>query len=321
VRFKPSEVRLSEIARQCDRMSVLRGQGAAGREPDDEAREYFARGQLYEQYVVDQLVEKFGVFDVEGQVDIHHPLGVGHADAYIKSIKTLVEVKSTSSGTLSTPVYENGVRQLKLYLRFHPDAEEGWLMMINPSTLRAAERYKVLLADGDAEEIDQTIAAIQQHITAGTLPDRACAHPGQSRSYFCPFAAACFDGWEPPVPYTVTSPAALTAAGEWNRLVIEARELKSRLGMIEDQQHELKETLVHHCPEGDSQVGGFAVKRWHVDGRNTFQFKAYEAAGEHSDVVERFTVRGNGHDRVTVKATTPGGTDGGSIDYGDDAPF
>ena len=144
-RFRHTEVRASELARGCERQSVMRALGTYAEPADAEQKEWFERGHLFEEYVVKQLIKKYGEDDVERQVDVHHPLGVGHVDAAIRSEKALVEIKSTQAGTLSTPVFDNGVRQLRFYLRYHDWAEVGWLCMINPSTLKPAEVHPVHL--------------------------------------------------------------------------------------------------------------------------------------------------------------------------------
>lgn len=315
--FPPQEVRLSEVARGCDRMSVHRALGDAEAEHEPEAYEYFARGQMFELYVVRQLEAKYGKGNIERQVIIKHPLGRGHADAYIVPELALVEVKSTSAGTLSTPTYENGVRQLKLYLRFHPFAEVGYLMMLNPSNLRTVEKYEIVLTDDDAEEIDRRIERIQAGIATGSFPDRVCEHPGQARAMLCQFAAPCFDGWEAPDPLVVRTPDALLAVSAFNEIAERRRSLSREIKALDAEYDEAKAAISRYCPTGDSVVGGFTVKRTPVPGRREFKLKAWEAAGgENADLIERFTTKGTGFDKITVKKAA--GT--ADVDWGD-SPF
>jgi hypothetical protein len=318
--FPPSEVRLSEVARGCDRMSVLRATGAQADEPDGEQKEWFARGHLFESYVVRQLVATFGEDDVERQVEIHHPLGVGHADAYIRSRRQIVEIKSTQAGTLSTPVYENGVKQVKLYIHFHPEAESGLLYMVNPSTLRPAEAYDIALTDEDRVEIDVQIERIRQgidHPKTG-MPDRVCSYPGQARGMFCSFAFDCFQGWTPPDPYVTDDPAVIAAAARLNQIGDEEFQHKLVLKSLEQEREEAKAALAQAVPEGFSNVGPFRVKKWRVKGRKSFQYKAYDAAGISDPVVEQFTALSEGHDRITVEQIAA--ADATAVDYGD-VPF
>jgi hypothetical protein len=73
------------------------------------------------------------------------------------------------------------------------------------------------------------------------------------------------------------------------------------LKSLEAEKAEAKKELLLEVPEGESLVGPFKVKRWHVDGRRSFQFKAYDAAGISDPTVEQFTAQSEGHDRVDVE--------------------
>lgn len=309
--FAPTEVRASEIARGCDRMSVLRAMGTEARDFDPEQLEWFARGSLFEEYVVRQLVAKHGKENVQRQVNIEHPLGVGHADALIVPDRVLVEIKSTTAGSLSTPVFENGVNQLRFYLRFCDQADVGALYMINPNTLRPADVYTVTLDEEQTEEIDETVRRIERHIELNVLPDRACSKPSDGRGYFCPFVETCFQGWEAPEPGEVSEPAALDAASRLYAIAQTEREHKQAIQALEDDKRAATAALRYFMPpRGDTIVGGFRVKTWPVDGATTVSAKALSAAGIDP---APFAKKGDG--RISVKVTksdTPG-----DIDYGD----
>lgn len=295
-------------------MSVLRALGTEPSEPDSEQREWFQRGHLFEKYVVDQIAAKHGRENVRRNVVIRHPLGEGHADALIVPDRLLVEVKSTQQGTLSTPVFENGVAQLRFYLRFCDEADEGALYMVNPSTLKPADVYPVRLTDDDVAEIDATVARIEEAIRAEELLPRVCTKPSQGRGYFCPFITQCFEGWEEPQPEVVTDPVVLDAAARFYALKEKEREHKQALAAIEEEKRGAKAALAYHLPErGDTVVGGFRVKTWPVDGKTTVSAKALAAAGIDP---APFARKSDGYQSVKVtKATTPGDVDFGETPF------
>ena len=312
--FVQTEVRASEVARGCDRMSVLRALGSDSAEPDGEQREWFSRGHLFENYVGQQLIRKHGADNVVRQPSFEHPLGVGHSDFLIIPERLLVEVKSTQAGTLSTPVFENGVEQVRIAVHFHPDADQGALYMINPSTLRPADVFRVVNTPEDDERIDATFARIAALIEAESLPDRVCVKPGNARGMFCGFAGPCFDGWEPPAPGEIDDPAVLAAASRLATITAEERTHNAAIQSLEEGKRAAKSELAAVLPDkGETIVGPFTIKTWPVLGRVTVNAKALAAAGIDPSP---FVTIGEGRTEVRVaQADSPG-----DIDYGD-LPF
>lgn len=315
--FTPTEVRASEMARGCERMSVLRALGHTPAEPGTEEREWFRRGHLFEHYVVSQLEAKHGKANVVRQPEIHHPLGVGHSDALIVPERLLVEVKSTAAGTLTTPVFENGVRQLKIGIRYHDGADEGALYMINPSTLKPADVFRVVLTDEDAAEIDAMFDRIAESIHTATLPDRVCAKPSNGRGYLCPFIAACFDGWEAPADPVVTDPHAVELAKRWAQAKQDEKQHAIEAKAAEQIRKDAAAELAEYVDEGDTIIGPYRVRRWHVNGKTSFSVKAAEAAGVPRDLLAPYMSEGAGYDRIEVSAAA----EAGPIEFGDEAPF
>lgn len=314
--FVKTEVRASEVARGCERMSVLRALDAEPADPTGEEREWFARGHLFEHYVVSQLEAKHGKPNVIRQPEIHHPLGVGHSDALIVPERLLVEVKSANAGSLKTPSFENGVTQLKIGLRFRDDADQGALYMINPSTLKPADVFVVRLTDEDIEEIDETFARIQEAIEREQLPERVCAKPSNGRAYLCPFIVPCFDGWEQPEVEEIDEAEALTVTSELAAIKEQEKTHRAALAVLEEGRKDAQERLGGLVPVGDSVVGPFAVKRIHKSRGPAFSVKAYEAAGHSLEALAEFFYGGSEWDEYRIaKAVTPGDTDYGESPF------
>lgn len=314
--FAATAVRASELSR-CARMAALRGLGAEQAEHDEQTLRYFARGHLYSDYVCRQLEAKHGKENVEREVEIPWPLGLGHADAYISSEKLLAEIKSTVAPSTSSPMFDMAVAQLRFYLRFHPEAETGALYLINPSDLSGEDVFAVRLTDEDREEIDAAVADVQAALEGGPLPERVCSKPGQARGRLCAFAEACFAGWQPPEPTEITEPDALDAAVRLHALKIAERPLKEQLAAIDEGKKEAQAELAEILPVGESVIGNLQVTRTHVQRQPTFSVKAFEAAGHSVEPLTEFFKPGAEYDTFKIKSAQTAG----EIDFGDEAPF
>jgi CRISPR/Cas system-associated exonuclease Cas4 (RecB family) len=298
-------------------MAALRGLGAEQAEHDPQTLRYFARGHLYTDYVCRQLEAKHGKDAIEREVEIPWPHGVGHADAYVKPEKLLVEIKSTVAPFTSTPLFEMAVAQLRFYLRFHPEAEQGALYLINPSDLSGEDVYAVSLTDEDREEIDAAVASLRVALDGGPLPLRVCSKPGQARGRLCSFAEACFTDWVPPEPTEIPDPAALEAAARLAAIKVAERPLKEQLAALEEGRKEAQADLAELVDVGESVVGPWLVKRTHVTRQPTFSVKAFEAAGHSIEPLAEFFKPGSEYDIFKVQRAETSG----ELDFGDEAPY
>lgn len=316
--FAPTALRASELAR-CPRMAAGRGIGWQSDEPDEQTRRYFMRGHLYSEYVARQLRAKHGATNVLTEVEIDWPLGTGHGDIFIVPEKLLVEVKSTVTPTTSSPMFEMAVEQLKIYLRFFTDAEQGALYLINPSDLSREDVFTVKLTDEDVERIDEAVARVAVAIgNEGRegLPERICEKPAQARGRLCPFAGPCFEGWKEPEIDEITSPDALNAAFELAAIKAEERIHRQALATLEPERKALQDKLGEFVPDGDSVVGGFAVKRIHKTRGPSFSEKAAKAAGFPVEALAEFMVGGSEWDEYRIRRAA----EAGDTDFGD-TPF
>lgn len=315
---------------RCPTAAVYQGRGEIEADQPSEAQEWFARGHLFEEYVVRQIIAKHGRENVERQVVIPIPgIGEGHADAYVKTHKALVEIKSTVSPHPSSDIFGHAVQQLRIYLAHHGEAEVGWLYMINPNRLTPADVYTVVLAPGtaddpgDREEIEYEADYIVRAV-AGEAPLeerghswRPCTRPSQARGRMCPFAHVCFDGWEPPdQTETITDPKVVDAAQRLFHLKREKAQHAAAIKALEEgekqAQAELAETV-----DGEALVGPYVVKRSHRVKQPTFQPKAYEAAGFSLEPLAEFMKPGSEYDVWKVEMAD----EAGEIDYGSEAPW
>lgn len=309
---------------RCPTAAVFQGRGEEEAPLPPETQEYWFRGNVFEEIVVRQIIAKHGRENVERQVVIPIPgIGEGHADAYLKPERTLIEVKSTVAPFPNSPIFERGVKQLKLYIHHHPEAEQGVLYMLNPNRMTPADLYTVRLSDEDREQIEFERDMIVNGVHLGSggpqhgSPYRPCTKPAQARGRMCPFAHVCFDGWEPPDTAEVTDPAALDAASRLYAIKEEQRMHKAAIDALEEEKRVAEGELAELLDVGDTVVGPYQVKRTHVVRQPTFSVKAYEAAGLSLEPLAEFFRPGSEYDVFRVaKAETAG-----DIDYGLEAPF
>jgi hypothetical protein len=312
--FAPTEARASEIARGCQRMTLLRVRGADAEPFDDEQTEWLERGKVFEDHYLRRAEAKHGVENVERQVLIQHPLGVGHADAYVRPERLLVEVKSSSQGTLSTPSFENGVNQLRIYMRFHGQAERGALVMIDPTRPVRPEVFPVALNPEHVAEIDRAFAEIAAHMQAGTLPDRVCGKPSDGRSYLCPFVRSCFEGWEAPERPVIDEAAVRLAAAQLWRASQQKRQAEAEYEAAKQALAELDP------PYGTFDTGPLTVTRTRVERKPAFSLKAWEAAGHAIEPLADYMRGGSTYETWRVARNRDGNLTEPD-DYGSEAPF
>ena len=311
---------------RCVTAAVFQGRGADEAEPETEAREWFFRGHVFEEIVMRQIEAKHGKENVQRQVVIPIPgIGEGHADGYLIPEKELIEIKSTVAAYPNSDTFQFGVEQLRRYLAYHGEAEMGYLYMVDPSRMKPADVYTVVLTEEDRAEIELQRAFISDAVrnpshelaNHGDLTKwRPCSRPSQARSRLCPFAATCFEGWEPEAAVEVTDQKALDAAVTLHAIKAEKRQHAAAIRALEEGEKTAQAELAEYVEPGEAIVGPFAVKRTHVVMQPKFSVRAYEAAGNEMDDLADYFTAGSEYDKWTVgKAEQAGETDFG------EAPF
>ncbi len=309
---------------RCVTAAVFQGRGEPEAEHPPEAAEYFFRGHVFEEIVMRQIEAKHGRENVQRQVVIPIPgIGEGHADGYLIPDKALIEVKSTVAAYPNSDTFTFGVEQLKRYLTYHGEAEKGYLYMVDPSRMKPADVYTVILTDEDREQIE----AERQYIADSTRsPDyvlsphgydsRPCTRPSQARSRMCPFAAVCFADWEPDPAVEVTSPDALDAAARLHAIKTEKAQLAAQTRALEEGEKAAQAELAEHVEPGEAVIGPFHVKRTHVQMQPKFSIRAFEAAGHSVDPLAEYFTPGTAYDRWAIgKTERPGDTDYGESPF------
>jgi len=316
VTFIQTDARLSETAR-CARITHLRMNGAEGAEPDQQTQRYFRRGHLFESYVRDQLVERFSEDDVEEQRDINWPLGVGHADLFVRSERLLIEVVSTVSPSPKMLGWK--IEQLKQYLHYDPEAEHGAVYVINPSSLDGEQILPVTLTDEDRDRITTRVAMLD----TGELPDRVCRRPSDARSMMCPFSVECFDGWQA-TPLEEFGEELDGAVAELERAEDSYRTANANLKEIKKERDQARRMVREYVDLDREYVSsdGVRVKVIEIQRTSYDIDTAIETSVVDAALVEPFKTTGNPHERWYVKRLREQpSVSVEDFDYGEEAPF
>lgn len=314
-------VRLSELAR-CPRMAALRGLGAEPAPPSDRARRWIARGQLFGIYAFLQFAEKHGRQNVEREREIPWACGTGHADVYVKPQRLIVEVVSSTS---PDAIFAAKARQARLYLLHDPEAERTAVFVIDPSTLDREDLIPIVLRPDDEEELQAEIAAVQDALAGGPLPDCCAATPSEcARSLFCPFTEQAWDGWTPAPPEPIEADAdVLELLGSWVQTKTEEKFAATRADELHAERKAIEEQLAAlDLPAKITlELGGYKVVRSPRAGRVSVSLAKARESGlwtpAHDELFAPFVKVSAGYDVWTIT----GSDDAPDLDFGDDPPF
>lgn len=316
--------RLSELAR-CPRQCALRACGCEPEPIDPEWERFFARGQLFEEYVARQYAALHGRDEIIRQLVVRWPLGHGHADMYIKPRREIVEVKSST--VPDGAIFDIAVKQVKMYRYFFTPAKRAGVYLVNPSSLRREDFIPVKVTPSDVDEIEALVAMVQTAIdTDGEeLPPCAAENPAQCRRLGCAFTSKAWEGWQRPVE-TINDEQATQLARSLYELKRDTRKFKAEAAEREqgykNVQTQLAEIGIE--PGKNYHLGPYKLRRIVTAESESFSLAKARKTGHwnHADD-ERFHdfigVR-NGSERWTVDLVTSDDAPTGE-DFGDEAPF
>lgn len=299
--FDPREARLSEWA-LCPRACACRIAGCEPALPTEHQMRYMRRGQLFEEYVARQFVERYGATAVIRQLEIKWPLGAGHADIWLPGLKLLIEVFSTTGGNL-----DRKIKQVKLYGYFFPEAESLAVYVVDPSTLEREEIIPVRLTDWDRADIETELEALLAAKDGGDLPPCVFDSPSACKFAGCSFTESAWEGWQEEL-YELDGEAVAIAADLWavDKLL---REAKAKAALHEEQAKALKAKLAEAGvgPGREYLLGPYKVRRTVVGPSSTFSLSLATKAGfALPEYLQPFVKIGEGHERFTIRETMAG---------------
>jgi len=300
LRFRASSLR------DCARKSVYEASGAPARERSVREQRFLWRGKtighdyivflaasngwkvwvdsgpdywLPPEYSADSI-EDAGIV-AEQRVD--WGLGIGHADAYLASTKTVIEC--LSSANAGDALIRSKLLQAVLYTEHHPSATNCRVVVIDPSDFSEeqivlspkSQAYRDLVA-----EMHERIELVRAWQDGGELPARVCSKPGDAIGHFCQHAEHCFAGWEPPPIEVLAADADLIeAVAEFTACKKERSTIGAQDKELERRQKEAQAVIeTAELPaKVPVQVGPFVVVRTSVNRKPTLDWERAEMAG------------------------------------------
>lgn len=270
-------------ARDCGRKAIYEATGAPARERTDKEDRILFRGKRLGRDYADLLAMKHGEDGIERERKIVWELGIGHADVWIRETRTLVEV--LSSAHASEEMRHSKLLQLVGYLEHDPEADNGVLVVLNPSDYtedRTVVSTRSAAYQALVEEMRDRIAQLQAWDANGAMPERVCSKPADARSHFCLHAEHCFEGWERPALERVAADETLVQAAIDFHAAKTARADLARQDRVFEQQQKDAQAILEGAelpPKVAVQVGPMKVTRTSVHRRGVFDWQKAELAG------------------------------------------
>ena len=124
--FDPANFRLSNTGK-CERMRMLKVLGYSSEDVDQSTAETFERGNLIEDWLVEQFIKRFPR-KTRKQIEVHTPYGdVGHMDIWFPNPEdkepTIIEVKSVHEKARYYLPKEDHINQVQAYMHFFTDSQ------------------------------------------------------------------------------------------------------------------------------------------------------------------------------------------------------
>lgn len=299
------------MAARCPRQAAYGLLGADPEPPDEITELRWARGKMDETWFVEHVLEpRFGRRNIQREKAVPWPNGNGampvgelHQDVYVRSERTVFEIKSHLSGEPSDTDYV----QLAGEVLYDPDVETkaGTLVVIDRDLKWEAIP---VLAEHYREQIEETARQVIEAGKTGELPQRVCEKPADARSLMCPFADRCFADWEPPDPEHLD--------GDLAALAIDlklAQDAERQARAVVDEAEKRRKEIAATLAEWELQPGveyvatGVSLKRTKVEDSERLSLSTMRKAGAVTRELEQqlapFITRSGGHDRWTVKRT------------------
>lgn len=315
-KFDPKEFRLSESG-ACPRKRVARVLGLPAGENTTEDAEYFERGNVNEQWIVQMYREEFPR-RCRTQVEVRTPFGdVGHMDITFPAERRVIEVKSVSLGAKELPRPEH-VRQLMAYLHWWVDskgnrkADSGEIVYVKWGAGLKVEAYPVLYDPGMGREIEEELRLLHTYadreelpsIPEGHKPEKyPCAWRNKAGEVKCPYWETCWQ--DAATAPAVDAPEVADTLERYFGLADTLKSLKVSVGEVEGAIDLLRQRVgvVLDAHKADSaKAGRYTVKRTKVPGRTSYDIAAALKVGAVTgEQLAPFTKTSDGYERWSIK--------------------
>ncbi|MCF8002417.1 MAG: hypothetical protein K9K76_11260, partial [Halanaerobiales bacterium] len=209
--FDPSNFRLSNTGK-CQRMRMLKVLGYSSDRVDQSTAETFERGNLLENWLVNQFIKNFPR-KTRNQIEVYTPYGdIGHMDIWFPNPKdkpsTIIEVKSVHEKAGSNLPKKDHLNQVQAYLHFFTDsrgkrrANRAELIYIFYGRKLSTKSFEIKYNKEKGSQIEKElqrlhrwkkkgfVPEIPNDNTADSFPCFWLTHDGSSNN--CPFYHHCW---------------------------------------------------------------------------------------------------------------------------------
>ncbi len=224
------------------------------------------------------------------------PIGVGHADLVVPHERHVIEVTSTKDADLE---YRKALQAAGYAVN------KGWsgatVISVDPQSY--TERVYPVDVEALAPQVYEIEQTIVSALRTGELPDRVCATPGDGPAQLCPFASACFAGWErPPLDLLIGFDEQVEELADLEDEVGVARR---ELRVLEERRDEKRAALRPYVEAGEALLAGAIRVKRSVSVVERFSLAKARAAGHSLPAELEAFVSSSETDRWTVRRIDP----------------
>lgn len=292
--FDPTNFRLSNTGK-CQRMRMLKVLGYESNEINDSTAQTFERGNLLEDWLVSQIVNKYPR-KTRREQEVFTPCGdVGHMDVWFPNPEdkpaTIIEVKSVHENTkyFSLPK-EDHVNQVQSYMHFFTDsngnrrANRAEIIYIFFGRKLETETYEVVYDPDKGEEIEKELNLLHSWKKSEYVPDIPEDKSPDSFPCFwttkdgevgtCSFYQHCWsgdpEGEHENIPVFDNDETMKDLIRKYNDISETYLQINKNLRNIKSKKKELEEAINTNLDIRDTDaavVGDIRIKRSKVGGR------------------------------------------------------
>lgn len=288
-KFDPSEIRLSEVG-HCLRAATLRILGYAAEPTTLRQESIFQKGDEEEDHIASWWEDEY-LGQIDRQVEVQSPFGVGHMDIWVKPLRHYIESKSTTLKSLRYLPNQDHVEQVMLYHHYYIQPTGGGTAEL---VYRVKETglpivFPIVYDREYAEELVARLQTVKDAVEFGVplpvpkgnyLDQFPCGWWNDDGEFTtCAFWKHC---WVPEARDTTSDPATIEALLRYERLEGVHKRAEARMKAIAEKREALRASLgqlMDQNGQGVVRAGGLEVVRLQASGWMDYNARAAIQAG------------------------------------------
>ncbi|MFP4041484.1 MAG: hypothetical protein ACLFT6_01855 [Bacteroidales bacterium] len=334
--FDPTQFRLSNTGK-CRRMRMMKVLGYEAEEIDESTAQTFERGNLLENWFVNQLVKKYPR-KTRKQVEVHTPFGdTGHMDIWFpnppEKAPTIIEVKSVhEKGRYYLP-NEDHINQVQAYMHFFTDnkgnrrSNRAEIIYIFFGRKLESDPYVIEYDPEKGKEIEEELKTLHRWKEEQFVPDIPDGmSPDQYPCFWttsdgnqgnCPYYHHCWGGEQSgkheDIPVFDDDPTLEELLDKYQSIKSEYSNANKKVRAIKKKKKKMEKAIDKNLDIRDTDaaiVKDTRIKRSKVSGRTYWKPKKALKQGlideETLKKIEKVSDKSNGYFRYYIKEITGG---------------